>query len=223
MSPTSLRPAGHLFLVMSQVPIAAGWLPSMHIGRTAPPEDRLLADAHAAMSAPLSRYSGSTADVDSLPRGWLVCRRISRIGHGRADYEHAMQALNDLEFFELGWLTARQEEDVIVVASRQFAVIWLTIANRVLHREPGAITFGTTRRHVLAGEERIEVRWDPATQAVDFEVRKLCHGLTTPPHSCAATASGRSGPSQDRVISSRGSCIPTLSHSNAALAEKRPR
>ena len=49
----------------------------------------------------------------------------------------------------------------------------MTIANRVLHAEPGAITFGTTQRHVLAGEERIEVRHDDATGDVEFEVRSF--------------------------------------------------
>lgn len=159
-----------------QVPLldANIFVPPLHVGLSAPPEACLAAAMAEARFALLSSYRGSTAAVNELPlHGWWIVRHERCIGHGSTAFNRAVRALHDLEFFEHDWLTARRADDMLVIAARQFGFVWLTNANRVLHRDHASITFGTTQRHVLAGEERIGVRHDSATGAVEFEIRSL--------------------------------------------------
>lgn len=129
--------------------------------------------ASAGRSAPLARYPGSTRG-GALPERWRVCRSSSPIGKGGAAYARAAAALRALDCMQLGWLHAAFDGDGMAIASRQFGCVWLLNANRVLSREETpracAVTWATTRRHVLAGEERLELRWDAASDDVVFSV-----------------------------------------------------
>lgn len=154
------------------------WLPPIQFSLEAPPLSALKAAATAADGAPLSSYRGSTADGESLlPCGfWFVSRKVTSIGRGGTAFAKAADALERCAFFEHDWLTAHSDKTsgTLVVCSRQLFCIWLTNANRLLQGSSGdrlrSIRWGTTVRHVLAGEERLEVRWDASTDEVTFEV-----------------------------------------------------
>ena len=145
------------------------WLPPIHVGSSAP-SDVFLASAceHGAL-ATLSSYPGSTASAASIPRGWYVNRCTQRVGVGPIAYKRAKCALHQLEPFRLGWLVHCGRGENMVLASRQCG-IWLVNANRILHQDDASITFGTTTRHVLAGEERLAIHYAACSGEVTFEV-----------------------------------------------------
>ena len=150
------------------------YTPPVHLGFGPPPQHRLDAAIDAARVTPTSAYRGSTETADSLPqRGWWLVQHVRCIGHGREAFARAQSGLKRLDLFEHDWLCVRRDDKTLVVASRQLGFVWLINANRVLQEVPGRITFGTTRRHLLAGEERIEVRLDDVTGAVELEIRSL--------------------------------------------------
>ena len=160
--------------------IAQSWMPSIRIG-TAPPSDADLSGAaFQAASAPMTVYKGSTEEgIDSLPdtRWWYVNRKETVVGQGRVAFERAAAALDHVETcFDHDWLTARchSARTLLVVCSRQLGCLWLTNVNRILRNvsRPRArcVAWGTTTHHVLAGEERLQVRWDEATDEVSFEI-----------------------------------------------------
>jgi uncharacterized protein (UPF0548 family) len=151
------------------------YVPPIHLGIGPPPEHCLRAAIEAARQTPMSVYQGSTETAKSLPRhGWWLVQHVRRIGHGREALARAQSALDHLDLFEQDWLCVRRDGDTLVVASRQLGFVWLLNANRVLWAKPGrSISFGTTQRHLLAGEECIEVRLDESTGAVELEIRSL--------------------------------------------------
>jgi uncharacterized protein (UPF0548 family) len=125
--------------------------------------------------ATLCSYPGSTQRAALLPRrGWWINRSRESVGHGQAAFARASRALAELEVFEQPWLTAHRRHHVLSIGSRQFGCLWVMNANFVLHSESNprseSVTFGTTTRHVLAGEERLSLRWDPDSDDVSFEV-----------------------------------------------------
>ena len=153
------------------------WMPPVRVGRPSPLA--IEEDALRAAAAPLSKYNGSTdLDAPRLPRGWHVNRAETVIGHGRPAYERAANALQRLELLEHTWLAARcvcaTDRELLAVCSRQWGCVWLTNTNLVLRRECGArrssVSWGTTRRHVLAGEETVCVTHDASTDGVRFTV-----------------------------------------------------
>lgn len=153
------------------------WMPPVRVGRPSPLA--IEEDALRAAAAPLSKYNGSTdLDAPRLPRGWHVNRAETVIGHGRPAYERAANALQRLELLEHTWLTARcvraTDRELLAVCSRQWGCVWLTNTNLVLRRECGerrsSVSWGTTRRHVLAGEETVCVTHDASTDGVRFTV-----------------------------------------------------
>ena len=132
----------------------------------------------AAATAPLARYEGKTTGGDeALPKSWRISRSEQEIGRGREAYLRAEAALGRLDCMQLGWLRAVLHGDAMAIASRQFGCVWLMNANRVIARSSSArrssVTWATTQRHVLAGEETLEVRWDAETDAVTFSIRAL--------------------------------------------------
>lgn len=161
-------------LIPTTILSVALYMPPFHLGLGRPPEQRLSAAVDAARSTPVSVYRGSTETTHSLPRrGWWLVQHVRRIGQGRESLDKAQRALDRLDLFEHDWLCVRREGNTLVVASRQLGFVWLMNANRVLQDDPGCITFGTTQRHLLAGEERIQVRLDDVTGHVELEIRSL--------------------------------------------------
>lgn len=153
------------------------WIPPLRLG-TAPPLDALAAFAAAAeREAELCDYSGSTSDETMLPsQGWFINRSEHEVGRGREAYTKAVRALERLECMQLSWLRVRLHGKCLAICSRQFGGLWLLNANFVLRqqtdgtRSSSSIAWGTSTRHVLAGEERLSVRWDASTDLVHFEI-----------------------------------------------------
>ena len=140
-----------------------------------PSTDDIDAFAKSVSDAPRCKYPGS---VDDIPPYWFVNQKEECIGKGRDAFERASNALADLECMELRWLMHRTEGDTLAVCSRQFFFVWLMYANKLLDKQFTAprqrsISWGTTRRHVLCGEERLTVRWDDASDEVLFEVKSF--------------------------------------------------
>ena len=158
-----------MFAVVAILP----WVPPLHIGRSPPCAERLTDVAAAAAAAPLSQYPGSTV-TEQLPLGWFVNRRSSCLGHGAEAFVRACDALDRLDCLEQTWLTAERDGAHLAICSRQLFGLWLVNVNRVLRRHSASrvssIIWGTTTQHVLAGEERLSVRWDESTNSVEFEV-----------------------------------------------------
>ena len=151
------------------------FLPTLRIAAQQPSPADLASFAARWTDAPLCDYPGS---VDDVPPRWFVNRRERSVGRGRDEYARAAEVLETLECLELGWLTHRVHADALAICSRQFGIVWMMNANRILRRKRSSqrcghsysVTWGTTQRHVLCGEERLTVRWDAVTDEVRFEV-----------------------------------------------------
>ena len=159
-----------------------------------PPLEQLGAFARSSSDAPLARYPAGRLRSGDLPAGWLVNRSEEQIGSGRAAYESSRRALERLEPMQLEWLRTVVQDETLAISSRQFGFLWVLCANRLLRNErqkdalfsrigtpsiglPSSprgssysIGWGTTRRHVLAGEERLRVRYVVQSERVLFEV-----------------------------------------------------
>ena len=152
------------------------WFPPIRLFARPSTAD-LQAFCEAAQDAQLCTMPGS---VDDIPPRWLVNHHERIIGHGGTAFARACTALDRLACLELPWLTHCVRDDVLAVCSRQFGIVWLMNANRIVARTPSSrrgganersITWATTRRHVLCGEERLRVHWDKgASDEVRFEV-----------------------------------------------------
>ena len=177
------------------------WIPPLRLQLTAP-SDALVAFAVACAAAPFSGHPPGR--IEAPPPLWHVADHEEAIGQGGEAYRRAADALRRLDCMQLDWLRATVQGDVLAICSRQFGLVWLMNANRLLPTEEAsgcgpdcvAMSWGTTARHVrgrasvepgppsragreptptraqvLAGEERLTVRWDRATDAVHFRVR----------------------------------------------------
>ena len=146
----------------------------------APPTDELQRFALECSGADLTRHPAGCIERGQLPAGWRVNRCESAIGSGVREYERAAAALRELRMMQLPWLRAARTEDAtLAICSRQLGCCWLLNANRLLQPPTSArarggrctrIRWATTRRHVLAGEEEVAVRWDRASDAVTFSI-----------------------------------------------------
>ena len=141
------------------------WLPPLllHAPGARPAAGGVLAFARASTDAQQCIYPGS---VDDLPPRWFVNRSERQIGRGEKAYEKAAAALAALDCLELEWLTHSRDDSALAICSRQFGVLWMMNANRIIQQAAKptecSMTWATTRRHVLCGEERLSVRIDDA-------------------------------------------------------------
>lgn len=118
-------------------------------------------------SAPLYPNRGQVATAS--PRGYYINSRTRVIAHGRAAYLRAARALETGDALHLPWVRfwrrgrgSRWEPgDAAVVASRFLPFIWTVNVNHVLpverRRNHLAVSWGTSRRSVLRGEERVAI------------------------------------------------------------------
>mmetsp|Transcript_62515 Transcript_62515/g.104039 ORF Transcript_62515/g.104039 Transcript_62515/m.104039 type:complete len:195 (-) Transcript_62515:338-922(-) len=146
----------------------------VHLGARAP-LDGLMEFANRCANLPLAQYPRQGLDPGPLPVGWIVNRYESIIGCSPREYERAAAALVNFQCMQLDWLQAVRAGDVLAICARQFGCIWIMNANRLLP-EPCptscccSVRWGTTVRHVLAGEERVQVRWNQRRREVTFSV-----------------------------------------------------
>ena len=153
--------------------LALLWVPPIRL-QLAAPTAALERFAVACARAPLSDHPRDR--LDAPPRLWHVSDREEVVGRGAAAYARAEEALLRLECMQLPWLRATVQGDVLAICSRQFGLVWLMNANRMARPLPpadssAAVGWDTTIRHVLAGEERLSVRWDRESDAVVYRVR----------------------------------------------------
>jgi uncharacterized protein (UPF0548 family) len=154
------------------------WLPPIRISKTPPRDEQLRALAIAAADAPIADFPRGCIQKESFPRGWFVNRREVKVGCGREVFLECAAALDRLECMSHPWLRCKEADGILVVCARQFGVVWLSNANRMLPRQSSsgprarASTVGwqCTRKHVLAGEEQLRVQWDRDSGAVTFRV-----------------------------------------------------
>ena len=152
---------------------AAGvwWIPPIRVGIAPPPAEDISRFTQASQFSKQCNYPGS---VDSIPPFWFINQSHRQIGHGRDAFRRASEVLDTLKLLNLGWLTHFLHGDTLSICSRQFGIIWMMNANRLIDRRESydqcSVTWGTTRRHVLAGEERLSVKWDRASDEVTFEI-----------------------------------------------------
>jgi uncharacterized protein (UPF0548 family) len=130
---------------------------------------------------------GSTKGVGpSLPSPlattYDIDRHEFRLGTGRKLFENAREALIAWRHFEIPWLelygastTAKTGQVVATLVS--VAGLWFFNPCRVVYTEAQAqsgnmvaFAYGTLQGHVECGEERFQVSFDPASEAVTYEI-----------------------------------------------------
>ncbi|HUQ87039.1 MAG TPA: DUF1990 domain-containing protein, partial [Vicinamibacterales bacterium] len=104
------------------------------------------------------------------------------IGHGRADFDRARQALSEWKQFDLGWVelfprhSPLEVGTVVAVAIKHLGFWSLNGCRVVYHADSnGADAFGyaygTLPNHAESGEELFEVYIDPRTDDVIYRIR----------------------------------------------------
>lgn len=103
------------------------------------------------------------------PRGHRVNSLTRNIASGSAAWRRAARSLETADAFELPWVrfwrSGRGSRwacgDVVVVAARVLPWVWTANVNRVVavsrRSRRVAVSWGTTARHVLRGEELVSV------------------------------------------------------------------
>lgn len=113
-------------------------------------------------------------DVDrlprSFPRGWFVDRHRSVIGHGRADFAAACDALRQWRQFGDDWLRVgndapRLRVDAEIGYAARVLGVWWSYGCRIVSviDEPRRFGFvyGTIGNHAERGEEQFLIDFDP--------------------------------------------------------------
>jgi uncharacterized protein (UPF0548 family) len=138
-------------------------------------------------AAPLSYPEvGATAELDApgvqatLRSRYALDRRRFALGRGRALFERAVSALLAWRHFEIPWLElhgARPVQSGQVVATLTSVTgLWFANPCRVVYvdsapaGDSAAFAYGTLHGHVMSGEERFTVSFDPATGEVRYEI-----------------------------------------------------
>jgi len=129
------------------------WVPPIRVQLT-PPAEALLTFAASCAAVPFSAHPPGR--IDSPPPLWYVNDHEEAIGQGRAEFVRAGDALRRLDCLQLDWLRATVQGDVLAICSRQFGVLWLMNANRLLPKAASdasgtdcvAMCWGTSTRHV---------------------------------------------------------------------------
>ena len=129
------------------------WVPPIRVQLT-PPAEALLTFAASCSAVPFSAHPPGR--IDSPPPLWYVNDHEEAIGQGRAEFVRAGDALRRLDCLQLDWLRATVQGDVLAICSRQFGVLWLMNANRLLPKAASdasgtdcvAMCWGTSTRHV---------------------------------------------------------------------------
>lgn len=132
----------------------------------------------------LHNYPNYSQSDAASPRGFRINHLQSVIGRGDNAYRQAARALATGEALELPWVRfwrrgnghRWQRGDIVVIAARHAPFIWTSNVNktvRVQHRSNfTSVTWGTTSRHVLNGEETLQVWREPSGDVI-FRLRSF--------------------------------------------------
>jgi uncharacterized protein (UPF0548 family) len=139
--------------------------------------DRFLRDSR---ERPLSY--GPIGIVSEKSVGRQLDEEVSVIGHGRAHFDRARDALMAWKQFDIGWVEVFPERAPVAVGTVVAVLIrhlgfWSLNGCRVLYtvgsRDDARFGFayGTLTNHAEAGEELFEVFVDPETDVVMYRIR----------------------------------------------------
>lgn len=132
----------------------------------------------------LHKYPNYAQSDTKSPPGFRINQLVSDIGRGHKAYRQAARALATGEALELPWVRfwrrgnghRWQRGDIIVIAARHAPFVWTSNVNktvRVQHKSHmTSISWGTTARHVLNGEETLQV-WQEPSGEVLFRLRSF--------------------------------------------------
>jgi len=119
-------------------------------------------------SSTLATYPSQTFSATATPPGHHINTHTKTLSAGRKAFSLAAQALTG-EALELPWLrlwrlgrgSRWQEGDVVIISARVLPFVWTNNVNRVVSvtrtRRRHSVAWGTTSRHVLRGEEMLQV------------------------------------------------------------------
>lgn len=139
-------------------------------------------------------YPNPGEAATASPSGHRINALTRTIAHGSSAWRRAARALETADALELPWVrfwrSGRGSRwapgDVVVVAARVLPWVWTANVNRVVRvrRKRGrvSVSWGTTGRHVLRGEELIAVE-KAGNGEVVFRLRSFSR-----PHACMAWA-----------------------------------
>ena len=141
--------------------------------------DRFLRDS---ASLPLSYSPIGIVDDAS---GRRLDTAIARVGRGPVDFDRARRALLSWKQFDIGWVEAFPQNGSTAVGTDVAVLIrhlgfWSLNGCRVVYRVGDedddarfGYAYGTLPNHAEAGEEIFEVRRDPASEDVTYEIRAI--------------------------------------------------
>lgn len=114
-------------------------------------------------------YPNHSESLTATPKRYRVNSFTKKIGQGRSVYGRAARALETGEAMELPWAkfwrggngSCWTSADVLVIAARVIPFVWIANVNTVVHavrrHSSLTLTWGTTARHVLRGEESVQI------------------------------------------------------------------
>lgn len=119
-------------------------------------------------STTLAPYPCQSQAATASPPGHKINQLTRKIGHGTRAYRRAAASLETGKALELPWArfwrvgSAKWSPgDIVVVGARVLPFLWTANVNRVVsvsrRRRAFSVGWGTTKRHVLQGEEVLEV------------------------------------------------------------------
>lgn len=150
----------------------------------APHADHVTQLSTSCRSSNLSVYPSRGQSHTASPDGYRINSLTRTIGYGRESFKRASRALETADILTLPWVRFWRKGlgsrwangDVVVVAARLLPFVWIANVNRVVNVHRGraemAVAWGTTKRHVLKGEETVAVR-KKRNGEVMFELRSF--------------------------------------------------
>lgn len=127
-------------------------------------------------------YSEIGASKLGAPSGYKVDHNRIKLGEGAESFARAIQAIQNWQMFNLGWVRVWQKNAPISVGTcalvivRHFGFYSLNICRIVYVLEEEApikkygFAYGTLEEHAERGEERFSVEWNPEDNSVYYDL-----------------------------------------------------
>lgn len=145
-------------------------LPGLDISLGGPPKaDQIRRLSTLQKSRIIPNYPSQLESITATPKGYHINELKRKIGRGRSSYTRAKHALETGRALELPWARIWRlgpssrwlASDTLVVGARLLPFLWTANVNRVVavsrRRSSLSLTWATSARHVLIGEETIQV------------------------------------------------------------------